>query len=261
MCLRRARASRVVTSAVLPEPGGPPTKRTRPRPPGSRCRSESNADSSCVAADQLRHLGIDGWLLDARGQQLRAQGLRCATGLEAELRRERPLEPLVLAQCSRAIPLLERAPDERHVGVLIRRVDGDELLPPLGQPQHSRCSAARCSLGALAPRLVTVVGQEVTTVGRHSVLGHDRVRSRQGRLGCALELLHVADDLVAPRPQGDHLAGEDHGVRGPQRLACVVSRLVQARCRVVDEHVGPQRVEDLLAVQAPSRREGEELDE
>ena len=148
--------------------------------------------------------------------------------------------------------------DQLEVGALVRGIDDGQYLPAAGEPQDVQVEHVQPVPDVLRPRLVGILGQQVTavTVGGRTTGG--RVLRCQRRLGLRLEQRGV-DLHVDIRPQRDHLTGQHHRVRMTQRPPGIMRSLVQPGRRLVDGQFGPQEVDELLTVQAAARHQGEDL--
>ncbi len=109
------------------------------------------------------------------------------------------------------------------------------------------------------PRLVPILGKQRPAVEIGGGRGRRRVTRVQRVLRQLLEADRV-DEHRCVRKQHDCLIAQGDTL-GPEHATGEVRGLVQPGSRLVDRHVGPERVHHLLAVQLPPRSQGEELDE
>jgi hypothetical protein len=172
-----------------------------------------------------------------------------------------------------------------HLRLLVRRIEGGHAaqgldgrgrlaagLAQTSQFEQQRDAGVPQRLPAGGePVLVQVLGQQVAGVQRRGGrVGRRLTRAVGGRRG-GLERRHVDDQWPhgLRRPQHQPAAGQGEGAgreRGGRatvpRRQCVpghvqgLAQIVGPGCRRV---VGPERLQDLVAVQALARRQGEEL--
>ena len=200
------------------------------------------------------------WALAADIDELVAQGDGLVAGPDAELAGQGMVEPFELAQRGAPIPSRRVAPHDRQVGVLVRRVDGEQVLPPPGHPEQLDMRHPQTLPGRIRPRLVDISGQEVAAVqidGGRGVVG----RSRGEGLGGRVLEGHRVDGELRSGEQRHGVVAQHDAVRDAGHLAGEVGGLVQPGGGLVDAQVGPERVDDLLTVEALRWGEGEQLDQ
>ena len=265
--LRRAGRA-TAARAVLPMPAGPDTNSVRPWPALAAAISRSMRPSSASRPSG----GAPAAAGLVPGRRAASSSARSAAtagpGRDAELAAQRSLQPLQLPQRPAPVAAVGELPRDGQAGILVGRVGAGEILPPAGAAQHLLVQLAQPVPWAVQPRLVRVLGQQVPgpQLGCGSRRGCIRRRCRgasiggEGPLGAPLERLGV-DCHIGVREQRHGVPGEDQRPRITQRAPGVVRGLVQPWRRVAISSVGPQRVDDLLAVQRPARGQREELDQ
>ncbi len=201
------------------------------------------------------------------GHQGLAQPFDGRAGRRTQLAVQRLVEPLELAQRAADVALVREGVHDREVGLLVRGVVPEQLLPPSGQPEQVGVQDPDGLPGLLGPGLVRVVGQQRPAVPLQRGLGRLVGPFGQRHLAQATQLLHV-DGHPGVRQQSDELVAEHDAARvdlgrggrgeGPAR---VVGCLVQAWAGLLDEGVRPERVDHLLAVQPVVDGERQQLDQ
>ena len=169
------------------------------------------------------------------------------------------LEAFELAEGAVWIPAPRGSGDQLEVGALVGGIGVDELFPASQEAQQVPVKIPEPVAGTFGPRLVRILGQQVTRVevgcgrrGRRILL-----RDRRARGGLEGRRIHVDIDIGKER---DGVAGKHHGT-GPESAPRVVRGLVQPRTGLVDGKVGPETVENLLAVQGTTPGECQQLDD
>lgn len=149
---------------------------------------------------------------------------------------------------------------QRQVGILVGRVDGHQVGPASGLAQQLEVADPQPFPQVLGPGLVEIVREEVTPVQHERALGGRRRAVGQGGLGGTIQLQGV-DGHRAVGEQRHGVALHDDGVRRPRGPPREVGGLVEPGRGLVGTEVGPERVEELLAVKAASRGERQQLDQ
>jgi hypothetical protein len=155
---------------------------------------------------------------------------------------------------------------QRALRALGERVGGDRLLErgerrgrPGGQLRELQAERgvqlAQRNAPGRGPRLVAVLGQQLARVKVERAHVALRVEGAARRAGRVLEALDVDGGL-----ERHDTVGEAQGV-GAHRPPCRVQRLVEVVRGAGGVALGPERLGELVAVQALSRREREELHE
>ncbi len=194
------------------------------------------------------------------GLDLGAKGLRGLARPGAQLLPPGPLHGLEMSQGAASVPVQHVLMDQPQVCLLVEGLGGDEVGPPLGRAEHLDVSHAKALPLLVGPLLVAVVGQQVPAVELERLLGTRDVTVGPVGVRGLLEGVHVDDDLCVGE-QRDHVARQHHAARTAQGRPRVVGGLVQARRSLREIQVRPQEVDQLFAVQPPSRAKREELDQ
>ncbi len=190
--------------------------------------------------------------------QLLPEPSRLGTRGHVELPTQRAVHPFELPQRAMRVAGLRELAHERDVRLLIERILVENPSPPpsLAQELHAQLVQPFPWLGR--PVGVQVHRQQRGAVAVQHLLGRDRSTGVQRRSRLSLEPDRVNVHQCA-REQGHHLVPEHDRVAPAHRPPCVVGGLVQPRTRVLDVLLGPQPVDQLLAVQPPPLRQGEHL--
>ena len=150
---------------------------------------------------------------------------------------------------------------EREVRDLVARVELDHRLPPAVEAQQVEVAQAQLLAPLLGPLLVAVLGQQLAAVeGERCARGSDVVVGQRPP-GELLELPRRRRSTSVFGAEHDVVAAQHDRVRHVDRPPGEVRRLVQLGRRLVDGVVGPDEVDDLLAVQPPAGRQREHLHE
>ena len=144
------------------------------------------------------------------------------------------------------------------MGDLVERIDRDRLLPPPEQVEQLHVPEAEPLPGLLGPRLVHVVRQQVAAIGLDRLRRSSQVSLAGGRHR-GVDEVGVDRDLCVGE-EGHGLPCQHEGLR-PEGRPRVVRGLVQPGRRALDEQVGPQQVDHLLAPQPMAGRERQHLDQ
>ena len=245
------------STADLPTPGGPDTSSAAAAAVVGLVQAGADPVTGLAAADQPR-AGLRRADGTAAGRQRRehrgAQLLRGRARRGAELTADGLVEALELPQRSALVALVRPPPGDGEVRLLVGGIGLQDLLPPTGQPQQLQVQQAQRLAGLLRPRLVEVVGQQRPAVQAERLGGPLGGPRSQGGLGLGAVPRGVDDDL-GPGPERHDVVAEHHGrgAVGPERPTGEVSGLVQPRHGRLGRRVGPQEVDDLVAVQSSAR--------
>ena len=145
------------------------------------------------------------------------------------------------------------------MGLFVGPIELHEVVPAVKSPQQVGAQLADPLSRAGRPLFVEVLGQQVASAAVGRGVEQRLVSVAEGLLRGDLEQGHVdRDGLVGE--QGDRLAAQDDGVV-PGGFAGEVGGLVQPGRGLVDGQVGPQRVDDLLAVQPSPGAQRQQLDQ
>ena len=231
----------------LPHARRPGHDHDRPSPTGGVVeRVTQNAELPVPSHQTFRTTGNELVVTEEAISQL--DGIR--SGGHPELSPESALHPLELPEGGMAVAIGRGAAHEGEVGELVDRLELDNGLPPLEQAQQIEVAQAHHLATGLRPRLVEVVGQEVTPVDVERVLCCDRVAIGERPRGERVEPVDVHRDLDVGE-QHDPFVAQHDGVRPVEGPAHVVRGLVQLRRGPIDRVVGPEGVDDKLPVQRP----------
>ena len=243
-------------------PAGPDTNSVRPSPDACSSDHPFDACEHGVAAQRRSHRPPDALRVRCvRGEQLGAQRGDGRARSDAELAAQRALEPLQLPQGSTPVAALGEPSRQRHARLLVGGIRPNEIGPPARAPQDLLEQLVQSVSRIGQPRLVRVIGQQVAG---------PQVRRGAGFGSSGAPVDHLSGATLEPLDVHDHIGVREqrHGVPGedecPVVAECapgVVRSLVQPGCSVVESCIGPQRVDDLLAVHCPTRRQCEELDQ
>lgn len=226
--------------------------RRSPRPRGLRCRGELGG-----AFDHAPRTG-------RRGRDCSQSSVAKAHGgvarSDTQLSLQRPLETLELAKCGVPVTPCQLFAHEGDVGALVGRSDRHEVGPALGQREDIGPHRGESLVRVDRPVLESVAGQQLTGVRVGGFRCEGGVFCFERATRQLLESDGVDRDIEAGE-QGDVIVSQDDRVRLADRLTREVRGLVQLRQRLIDVLVGPQRVEDSLAVHPSTRRQCEQLDQ
>ena len=195
----------------------------------------------------------------AAGQRQRAHPHRLRARPDAQLVGQDPGQLVEPPEHRGAVAPSEVLTHEAEVGRLVGGFDGEQLRPSAGGTQQGLVLQGQPLAVVDGPVLVLVVGEQRPAVRGHRDVDRVRVAGPEGVVGQRFEALDVDGHIRVGCERRHVLAERDHiGVGGASRE---VGGLVEPPRRHLGRHVGPQRVEDLLAGQAPPGGEAEELDQ
>jgi hypothetical protein len=193
-----------------------------------------------------------------RGGQAVPERRSLRAGGDTELLPQRPVEAVELAQRGVPVAIGRVPPHEGEVGVLVTRVEFGHCLPAAGQAQQVQVVLPELLAAGLGPLLVPVRGQQFAAVQRDHLAGRRGIPGGERPAGQFLEPDRVHGHAAAGA-QDDLVATQHHRVRHAEGAPGEVRRLVQLGHRLGDRVLGPDPVDDLLAVQPPPRRQREHL--
>ena len=194
------------------------------------------------------------------GEQAVAQLDRGPSRGDAELAPEGLVEPLELPEGGVAVAVGRVALHQRDVGRLVAGVELDQLVPAAVEAQQVEVAQAQLLTTLLGPLVVAILRQQLAAVEGERAAGRDDVLVHEGAAGQLLEL-HDVDRRRRARQEHDVVAPQHDRVGHREGAPGVVRGLVQLGHGLVQGVLGPDQVDELLAVEAPIGREREDLDQ
>ena len=152
----------------------------------------------------------------------------------------------------------EVLPHERDVGLLVAGLELDQGLPATGQAEQLDVPQPQVLTTLLDPVLVAVLRQQLALVPIDRRLHDLGIGTGQGQARQLLEPGDV-DDQLGTGEEGHGVAAEHDRLGPPRGLAGEVGGLVELGGSLVQGVLGPDRVDDLLAVEAVTGRQRQDL--
>jgi hypothetical protein len=179
---------------------------------------------------------------------------------DAQLVAEHCLDAVDLPEGAGAVPPVQQVLRQPQGGLLVGRVQCDQLRPPLRQPEEFPAEQTGPLPGCVGPGGVRLVRQQLVAVPVQHLGRSHAVRGGEGGRGFGLEPQHV-DDEVAVGEEGHGVPAQDDAVVGAGGAPREVSGLVERVGGVLRVRVRPQGVQHALSVQSTCGLQGEELDQ